>query len=294
MKQNFKRHLYHFTSAKCANLILKDRKFLPSEVLTCNDPFEMDNLPCFIRFKSDKQLKWYCKETIKLYDEGNPLLSQRLKIYFDNLSISERSNYLENYYEAQKKLLTPTMLLPLHENVQAFKSLKDSSYIYCFAEVNVKDSILLWSRYADRHRGVALEFSFPPEEFDRRLHQVIYPNANVRGGNFSPQEIIDLLRNHDKNRDTQLSFFEKTALTKHSDWKHECEWRFISYVKEPEHQPAMLIRENLISAVYFGINFKQDNKKELIQLIRSEYPGTRIFSTKKNDEHIRLDMEECS
>jgi hypothetical protein len=86
---------------------------------------------------------------------------------------------------------------------------------FCVSER--RDNILMWSHYADHHRGVCLEFD-GHGKFMAHAQQVRYSEERVA---------INLYQD---DRDT---IFKKAMLTKLNDWAYESEWRLMSYQRGP-------------------------------------------------------------
>ncbi len=97
-------------------------------------------------------------------------------------------------------------------------------YIYCFSSCEVESAITLWSHYADKHRGIAIEFKIP--DSIKNIYPVKYPKKSKRSGCFSPQDAIGLF-NDVENESFKRMLFGKLLLTKHSDWSYEKEWRMV-------------------------------------------------------------------
>jgi Protein of unknown function (DUF2971) len=83
--------------------------------------------------------------------------------------------------------------------------------IYCLTPR--ADSTLMWSHYADYHRGICLEFSVANRLFSRAREVVYreeYPRWVPCGINDEPSRVMELI------------------LTKSSDWSYEKEYRLVS------------------------------------------------------------------
>jgi hypothetical protein len=152
-------------------------------------------------------------------------------------------------------------------------------------------SIIMWSHYADQHRGFCIEYetrSLPPENlFVRMLYPVIYTEKLFDGTKYYLAAI--------RNQNTfNILFPALAALHKSPEWSYEKEWRLVI--------PANLVKEAspwrvpTPKSVYLGSRMPNDEKEGIIQIckrkgiealemhladdsfcLRSEYVGSRSY-----------------
>ena len=115
-------------------------------------------------------------------------------------------------------------------------SLKDLAYITCLTENN--DNILMWSHYADSHRGICIEYDVrrivkDPYQIIRHLFPVIYCKQRI-----IRRDIDSLVKNHsDLNKAIDECYFYENEeplddliplfLIKGDMWQYENEWRIV-------------------------------------------------------------------
>lgn len=106
--------------------------------------------------------------------------------------------------------------------------------MYCFSRKH--DHPLMWSHYADHHRGIVVRFNLnaSPQAFAARALPVSYQQD---------RPLIRALTDDDQSR------FRKALLIKSSLWEYEQEWRFISMELSPG---PCHIDESDVDAIYFG------------------------------------------
>lgn len=133
--------------------------------------------------------------------------------------------------------------------------------VSCFSEIN--DSILMWSYYADNHKGICLEFDLSKLNEDDKMNQDI--KKNLSRVHYSP---IRADIQYQLVNDSGLNF-----LTSKADvWKHELEWRLICVTNE-EFLPF-----DCITGVYLGVNFPLSSKEyEKIVDAVNAYPDLPIY-----------------
>lgn len=118
-------------------------------------------------------------------------------------------------------------------------------------------NILMWSHYADNHRGFLIEFKFPKKAIGRLPIPVEYT---------SQYPIISLPYSlHALNQDLDLQHenTRKIFYTKSIDWEYENEYRLINIKNELATFP-----ENYISSVIFGTNTPPSIKNTINEIIQ--------------------------
>ena len=123
----------------------------------------------------------------------------------------------------------------------------------CFAEVN--DSILMWSYYANSHKGVCIEFDLSKLDTTESLNREIL--TSLTKVHYSPIR-SDL--QHTVQDQEEYHFL----VSKAEVWSHEHEWRLICETDE-EYLPF-----DCVSRVFLGVNFdkKMKSYSELEKLCR--------------------------
>lgn len=108
---------------------------------------------------------------------------------------------------------TPTV----RARIQAAHALRIRNEVGVFCVTPHPNNVLMWSHYADSHRGVCLEFD-GAGKFMAHAHRVLY---------LPRREPIN------PYRDSFEVMMEKALLTKDSRWAYEDEWRLIDHKLGP-------------------------------------------------------------
>jgi hypothetical protein len=125
--------------------------------------------------------------------------------------------------------------------------------VICLSEVC--DDILMWSHYADCHRGFCLQFNIKTTHypFGELLFKVEYASSYPK---------IDIL----SDREYQT---KNVLLTKSDSWKYEKEWRIFN----PDSGPGILAYPTeMLTGVIFGCEMPHESR----QLIREWAKGRGI------------------
>lgn len=179
------------------------------------------------------------------------------------LQATEDFATLKDRVETSKQQ-TLSMISTLFPVLSSFS--KRFSTIACFSE-DVK-SILMWSHYADSHKGFALEYDFRPTQsrpLERgALYPVIYSDVRYDASLYITWQFLHVLGFHSKNPD--ITAFSKVALHKSSVWEYEREWRIIDPgPHDPIHPKPTLIHYKPV-AIYYGENIPKDKQERLHQI----------------------------
>ena len=144
----------------------------------------------------------------------------------------------------------------------------------CFSEVH--DSILMWSYYANNHKGVCIEYDLslldPKNSINRDIIECL---TKVQ---YSPLRADRLIGTDDTS---YLHFL----ITKSDVWSHEHEWRIICESEE-EFLPF-----DCISGIYLGVNFKRNSPeyKRLCDAVNT-HNNLTIYKGKRNLEIYGIDF----
>lgn len=147
----------------------------------------------------------------------------------------------------------------------------------------VPDNILMWSHYADAHRGICLRFTPQakrlPKVDDSDIHfELAYP---VKYSEFRPE--IDILW---KDREGLL---DKMLLTKADFWSYEQEWRMISWNAGPG---AYKFPSECLDAIIFGARSSPADRELVAGWVNERPHPIKLYEAKFNGRLFRLDIHE--
>jgi len=144
--------------------------------------------------------------------------------------------------------------------------------VTCFSKS--RDNILMWSHYADSHRGFCLEFDtgFLPFTVEKLL-KVKYPKSNL----YPVLSLQDIPHN--------LNLVETQLGTKSYHWKYEREWRLFAPVCNQEHP----YDSRSLIGVYFGCKTSDENKNNIKSLVGS---SIRFYEMQKSKTEFKVIAQE--
>jgi hypothetical protein len=143
--------------------------------------------------------------------------------------------------------------------------------VICLSEV--RDDILMWSHYADCHRGFCLQFdiksTFYP--FGELLFKVEYSSSY-------PQ--IKVLRDYENQT-------RKVLLAKSDFWKYEKEWRIFN----PDSGPGILAYPpDMLTGVIFGCEMPHESRQMIREWAKSREIPLKFYQAIKKEAEFGVEI----
>ncbi|MCG9900871.1 MAG: DUF2971 domain-containing protein [Hydrotalea sp.] len=215
-----------------------------SAISELNDPFEcslqFDYLECSRVFYSDKK---FHKTFEKKF--GKTLSKDEIK------SIVTNSNPNKAYHEIckSKGIILNISIEKQQEVIEkrwAEINEETNHYIKVCSFSEIDNSLLLWTHYADEHKGICIEYDIvnEPPEVRAFLLPIIYSVMVYKVGLF--EELTSLRK-------------IGSTLIKAKDWEYESEWR-LAFFRQGNEFPSKLAVSKP-KAVYLGTRFHLNDEK---------------------------------
>jgi len=258
MTKNIPPKIYKFQSFKSEKSIenLRHGQIWFSKPEGLNDPFD-----CAISI-----IFTYPEEDMITFVREHYLEDLRKKGKSGEISQRELQ-YLPNGKPSQE-LIDQTEKYLKETNQQRRKEFSQNG-VACFTtEMN---NILMWSHYADGHKGFCLEFDTNYFKFNDKLNlnEVIYNNSFPT---LSPLDIVQ----------KPLRVIEP-LITKSKDWEHEKEWRLIT----KEGNSAIEYNPKALTAIYFGCWITKENMEKIATLPAKS--AARLFQMQRSETEFKLE-----
>lgn len=208
--------------------------------------------------------------------------------YFKIYGIDKIFSYIFHILSKDKQEMIKNVDNLIEEKIiKQIKNVRNDTFVSCFSKK--KDSILMWSHYADCHRGVCIEFEKPKENFVDVKYSKKRSNFNFED---TTRRVLGyILSDEQVNVSNRKIIYNvlRPFFTKSKDWKYEEEVRCILnkdctgvYKKEGITLYEMPTQ---ISRVYLGCKI-DTSAKEYMDLIK--------IAKEKNIEVVTLKASECS
>lgn len=249
-------HLYKYISLssetqwdRLSDVLCNHRVFLSSP-LDFNDPF--DCVPCIVSPKS--AVKWdivgrrYAARIARDFGQSD---AKKVRAGLSKLSDKRKRELLE----------------------RASAESAEQTGVYCLSEL--ADNVLMWSHYADNHKGICLRFDIGRS-----------PVCDIHGAVdviYQPERPhLPILRTDDD----EFSAFN--ALRVKADfWAYEKEWRILMAGDARKH---MGIPSNLITGAILGARCSDASQDRLRELVGSRQGGFEFSQAVVSSETFRLDV----
>jgi len=150
----------------------------------------------------------------------------------------------------------------------------DKAGILCLTKS--PDEILMWSHYADLHRGVCLEFrSDVPNSIFSKAQLVIYRDS-------LPHLALSKLV-----RDPEYRNATEWILTKWSSWSYETEWRILDF----EHGPGVrTFQPECLTAVTLGCRVTEQSRAQVLDWVQHHPTKIEVRQANRSSAAFRLDI----
>lgn len=272
--------LYHYTSMESALKIVESQTLLMSDRESFNDPFD-----CRVPFAHSDQInsiiegiklcirqvvgglpcRYADKKYFQVLIESFPHLLKQNPPKF-NADFDEN---LRGWVEKNLEKTTP--------GLQKIAEIMGSSAVLVSFGTSERN-ISLWGHYGRLHTGVAIEFEFPFEHWDKDLYRIEYMQKEPNW--LDAQQWCDLLFRYDevKNILESASFLRKSFTLKSSDWEKEQEVRFVRFRDDfSTERPKMLLNKGEMAGVFIGLKADPTLASILTQVCQNkEIPVSRM------------------
>ncbi|WP_316674863.1 DUF2971 domain-containing protein [uncultured Tolumonas sp.] len=140
--------------------------------------------------------------------------------------------------------------------------------IFCLSEI--PDSILMWSHYADNHKGICLEF-----DVDLKLNNTLL--AVNYATKYPKVSIYDMGINLAKTTHSILA-------TKSADWSYEKEWRYIVNDKSDQ----LINNPFKLTSIIFGARSKSEDIETILEAVKHNKDVSFKKATQSNTDYEML------
>jgi len=305
LSRHDKTHFFKYVDTSAAKQILKSRKLQWKEPGLFNDPFD-HNTGFKYQFNKEDMLA----ELSNTFDRimfgetgchfkvrtnlGSMLQEMRQKLVQvrSKLPAEEIKKFRTKVIEA---VLSSQDKLPFLENQSTFRRFAlafiNQSRTICFSEI--KDNNVMWSHYADQHRGAVLGLKCMKEIDDNFL--IAMPvKYSKEFPPFTPLDRWVREMTGEEEPDFKRLYFP-LIFTKHIDWAYEKEWR-ISLPLQPNEKNSRGIylehkNAEVFDSVYLGCRMSVIDKDEIIAIAKATNPKVSIYQGRMSDCEFNLEFE---
>ena len=224
-----------------------------------NRTISKDNLYKFCEEHAEYMFDFNQKDENQIFDSKEDFLKQ---LNDADESNNNSLNNISRFFQFIKQRLDTSIRENLYEiRKESFSKIGVS----CFSKNN--SNLLMWSHYADSHRGMCLEFDSQVLPFSK-CNEVTYKSK-------IPSISMDSLLNEDLDSE----FIKKLLSFKSIDWKHEEELRIF----HQESNKSYVYPNNSLKAIYFGIRSDQSDIEIVCSIIKAQNPNVKFYRMEKKE-----------
>ena len=160
-----------------------------------------------------------------------------------------------------------------------FEAYLQKKAVCCFSRN--KTNILMWSHYADHHKGFCIGIDWPELEKSELLSEVNYSENFL---NLDIDRFLNLGEDCKINKE-----WERLLTHKYKDWVYEDEVRLILELNDPSNKGKLFpIEEGKIKEIYFGCRMKNNNKETIMKIMKGK--DVSFYSMKKSTNSFSLEI----
>ncbi|MHB1528005.1 MAG: DUF2971 domain-containing protein [Acidiferrobacteraceae bacterium] len=148
------------------------------------------------------------------------------------------------------------------------------------------DHVLMWSHYANSHRGMCLEFDMEQWTRTERERQDCYL-ASVEYRMERP--LLALSRQELAATET----LKRIAFTKHQDWGYEEEWRMVCSFRNRCNPYYLEFPVAALTGVIFGLKISDNDRCTMEQVIRDANYTLTISEAREDHDQFRVEIHPC-
>ena len=150
------------------------------------------------------------------------------------------------------------------------------------------NNILMWSHYANGHRGVAFEFE--RTKFSDRARDISYPKDNTRL----------TFKSYLYGKEMEIQHTD-IIYTKSPHWEYEQEVRVLGGINEGPERPIIKItndngninyfckmKRDTIKSIYFGLEILNKDKDQIIGCINKQQPHIQVHQMKRHTKKFKV------
>lgn len=172
--------------------------------------------------------------------------------------------------------LHPEIQKIIAEQKDALPRFLDETGILCLSACN--NSILMWSHYANYHKGFCIGFKNNIGVQENSIREVSYTKA--RSNDFIPLYLFSQIAPTEVAIDNLFKIF---IFTKYIDWQYEQEWRIIG------DKGITIYPHDCIDRIIFGLKMPPEERNTIRSILKNK--NVKFFEAVKSKEHFSIEIK---
>lgn len=273
--------LYKYTTLDAAKNILLHTKLRWRSPSDFNDPFDISgNLGLSARAQElQREIVQEIASLIKTGSCPGNIRSPKLRYILQMMSLHSESVRAEFAKEAIHHILVPAtegQILSLKAMEEEWAKTVHRMRVLCLSERN--DVPPMWAHYADKGKGVVLEFKGTVD-----LDSPFLIAQKVRYSQTPPAIMClkDWVKCSLGSSDKEFEdLYREVQYVKTTSWEYEKEWRIVTVDAFPKDMPYsdLSFFSQDLQGIYFGYSCGEKEKKDLLEILASKYAQAKAYS----------------
>jgi hypothetical protein len=288
-------HFFKYAARSTALRVIASKRFRWSSPTKFNDPFDHQ-----VGFSPDIDKQRFAalltasSERVIFTDIEVPAgvsvlsdLSLKLRSIRDRL---DRKKVLEELHQSAEEVAAN-----LEKHFDKFNTVLHEqlchSRVFCVAEQH--DNVVMWSHYAEEHRGVVFKLRCV-DEIDNTLLAAGKVQYTARFIPFLTEEVYTKHLTGEQRIDL-IPLIWEIAFTKHIDWAYEREWRVhVALLNEPAGDGYATYKEDerVFEAIYLGCRMEPGDVQAICKHAKEYLPQMKIYKAEKSRRAFALTFSE--
>lgn len=285
--------LYKFMTAEGAKEVLRRCEIRCSSPILFNDPFDCQ-LEARWSFSDDELDERFAKKILDLVSYGTPLPVSSPEIYRplyeqfqSELREGKPPDKILNDWASVRRLVSALPETKTHNRGRWWESFQRDFRVSAFSETF--ESIIMWSHYANHHKGVCLKFA-ASSSIAQRAMKVDYKDDLPRSI-ASVDDWCDLLLGLGELDWNHL--IEDYLLRKNPEWSYELEWRILVPRSKPDDLHTYIPFDPMeLNAIIFGVRISEIDRFAIKSLCAGKSSNFRFRQARRSKSSFRLDFSD--
>lgn len=242
-----------------------------------NDPFDCAIVPSFRRVTRSQKIRNHASHLMR----QNPTLAESAA-----MAVARRNPASgRRWVEMQKRVLE-------------YQKFAMNQRFGVFSLTTKKDNLLMWSHYADSHKGLCVGFRL--KSLFALMEQSIYSRRSYLS--FEKVNYVEKYPVWNFMTDDSASLLDSVLKTKSVCWQYENEYRMIQGMMGGNGQGETLreserktnLEEDAIAEVILGINTSDKDKNAIAEILKAKKRRPRFFQATKSNTKFELALKKRS
>lgn len=288
---NNRLHFFKYMGESTAKKVLENRTLRWSTAATLNDPFEMQLHVSIDEIDMSKVKQASLDNIWRLYSGTEPIVAanplgialELLRVYAPGLPKEHLLNEISTGFDEGASVIRSNMPKNREEILSGLSQIKILS-------LTIRPDIsLMWSHYANSHRGVVMRFRSIPEidSMFGMAKPVIY--SQTRPTLLTEEYLINSFSGLDSLNTSEIT--NSVIYTKMDEWSYEQEWRISFGNGRNKDAPFedLPFGEREIDGLIFGLRTTDADRAE-IRKFAEQYPNIEFMEVRLNQGVGKLEI----